>query len=420
VEQDQNTWVDEDQDESPAGELNAKHLEELYAKSGIKYRDHRIEEELRQWSHQSAFDFPIAINKQVKAYIVYFATERKGFTRRSLARGSRYLPMIKAIFQEYGLPEDLAYLAMVESGFNPNACSPAGACGMWQFIKGTGLRYGLVINETLDERRDPEKSTRAAARYLLDLYKQFGSWYLAAASYNCGEKRVQTELKKSNYKNFWELSANKCIPDETRNYVPQMIAATIIARNPKRFGFTDVPYQPPLSPQLASDQALAQVAPPAVGELRMQRPKPLKLPPALTPPGQARTAALSKPKPKPKTRLQAKNPQKTAKPRVCAVARQAPDKPVSRTRSGPYVASLFGYPHSGARQSKARIKRPSAPCKAGAAIKPKKAKSSPALFAKKAQPKPVHPVAKKHAQKSKFSKSKSKTKGKALLVSEAR
>jgi soluble lytic murein transglycosylase-like protein len=334
VEQDQNTWVDEDQDESPAGELNAKHLEELYAKSGIKYRDHRIEEELRQWSHQSAFDFPIAINKQVKAYIVYFATERKGFTRRSLARGSRYLPMIKAIFQEYGLPEDLAYLAMVESGFNPNACSPAGACGMWQFIKGTGLRYGLVINETLDERRDPEKSTRAAARYLLDLYKQFGSWYLAAASYNCGEKRVQTELKKSNYKNFWELSANKCIPDETRNYVPQMIAATIIARNPKRFGFTDVPYQPPLSPQLASDQALAQVAPPAAGELRMQRPKPLKLPPA--------------------------------------------------------------------------------------AIKPKTAKASPALFAKKAQPKPVHPVAKKHTQKSKFSKSKSKTKGKALLVSEAR
>ena len=240
--------LDEDQEDSRAGELNAKHLEELYAKSGIKDRDRSIEEELKKWSHQSNIDFPIQMNKQVRAYIVYFATERKGFTTRSLARSSRYLPMIKEVFREYGLPEDLAYLAMVESGFNPNACSPAGACGMWQFIKGTGLRYGLVINGNVDERRNPEKSTRAAAEYLLDLYKQFGSWYLAAASYNCGEGRVQKELRKSNYKNFWELSANKCIPGETRNYVPQMIAATIIARNPNKFGFGNVPYQPPLTP----------------------------------------------------------------------------------------------------------------------------------------------------------------------------
>ena len=192
----------EDQEESSAGELNAKHLDELYAKSGIKDRDRSIEEELKKLSHQSSIDFPIQMNKQVRAYIVYFATERKGFTARSLARSSRYLPMIKEVFREYGLPEDLAYLAMVESGFNPNACSPAGACGMWQFIKGTGLRYGLVINGNVDERRDPEKSTRAAAQYLLDLYKQFGSWYLAAASYNCGERRVQKELRKSNYTEF--------------------------------------------------------------------------------------------------------------------------------------------------------------------------------------------------------------------------
>ena len=98
----------------------------------------------------------------------------------------------------------------------------------------------------MDERRDPEKATRAAAKYLLDLYKQFGSWYLAAASYNCGEGRVQRELNQSNHKNFWELSANMCLPTETKNYVPQMIAATIIAKNPEKFGFKNVPYLPPV------------------------------------------------------------------------------------------------------------------------------------------------------------------------------
>ena len=117
---------------------------------------------------------------------------------------------------------------------------------MWQFIKGTGLRYGLAIDGYVDERRDPEKATRAAAKYLLDLYKQFGSWYLAAASYNCGEGRVQRELDQSKHKNFWELSANMCLPTETKNYVPQMIAATIIAKNPEKFGFKNVPYQPPM------------------------------------------------------------------------------------------------------------------------------------------------------------------------------
>jgi len=154
--------------------------------------------------------------------------------------------MIREVFQEHGLPEDLAYLAMIESGFNPHAYSHAHACGMWQFIQGTGRRYGLAINNYVDERRDPVKSTQAAAQYLLDLYKQFGSWYLAAASYNCGEGRVQREIDGSTHKNFWELSANQCLPGETQNYVPQMIAATIIAKNPEKFGFKDISYLPPL------------------------------------------------------------------------------------------------------------------------------------------------------------------------------
>jgi len=233
-------------DELLAEELSAKRLEELYAKGGIPGSDPSLQEALKQWEYQVKFDVPIQMNKKVRAYLVYFSTERKETIRRYLARSTQYLPMIKEIFQEYGLPEDLAYLAMVESGFNPKAYSSAGAAGMWQFIKGTGLRYGLVIQDGVDERLDPEKSTRAAAKYLLDLYKQFGSWYLAAASYNCGEMRVQRELNKSNHHNFWELSANLCLPNETRNYVPQMIAATIIAKNPGKFGFKQGPYQPPM------------------------------------------------------------------------------------------------------------------------------------------------------------------------------
>jgi soluble lytic murein transglycosylase-like protein len=237
---------DDSEEVSLTEELSAKRLEELYAKSGIPGWDPSLEEELKQWEHQVKFDVPIQMNKQVRAYLVYFSTERKEVIRRYLARSTRYLPMIKETFQEYGLPEDMAYLAMIESGFNCKAYSSAAASGMWQFIRGTGLRYGLAIDSYVDERRDPEKATKAAAKYLLDLYKQFGSWYLAAASYNCGEGRVQRELNQSTHKNFWELSANMCLPNETKNYVPQMIAATIIAKNPEKFGFKNVPYLPPL------------------------------------------------------------------------------------------------------------------------------------------------------------------------------
>ncbi|MEW6387045.1 MAG: lytic transglycosylase domain-containing protein [Thermodesulfobacteriota bacterium] len=233
-------------EESLTEQLSPKRLEELYAKSGIRGTDPALEEELKNWDQRLKFDVPIAMNKQVRAYLVYFTTERKQTIRRYLSRSTAYLPMIREIFAEHGLPEDFAYLAMIESGFNPNAYSHAHACGMWQFIRGTGARYGLAIDSYIDERRDPEKSTHAAAKYLLDLYKQFGSWYLAAASYNCGEGRVQKEINQSSHRNFWELSANQCLPTETKNYVPQMIAATIIAKNPEKFGFKNIPYLPPL------------------------------------------------------------------------------------------------------------------------------------------------------------------------------
>ena len=234
------------QQESLTEQLSSNRLDELYAKSGMHGQDPALEEELKKWDQTLKTDVPVARNKEVRAYLVYFSTERKQVIRNYLARSTRYLPLIQEIFQEHGLPEDLAYLAMIESGFNPYAYSPAHAAGMWQFIAGTARRYGMEINSYVDERRDPVKSTHAAAKYLLDLYKQFGSWYLAAASYNCGENRVQREIDSSNHKNFWELSANQCLPKETKNYVPQMIAATIIAKNPEKFGFSRIPYLPPL------------------------------------------------------------------------------------------------------------------------------------------------------------------------------
>jgi soluble lytic murein transglycosylase-like protein len=405
-----------EQDDSLAGDANDQRFEELYAKSGIKDRDRTIEEELRKWEHQAKIDVPIQMNQQVKAYIVYFATKRKAVIKNQLARSTRYLPMIQGVFREYGLPEDLAYLAMVESGFNPQARSPAGACGLWQFIKGTGLRYGLVINGTVDERLDPDKSTRAAARYLLDLYKQFGSWYLAAASYNCGERRVQKELTKSNYKNFWELSANKCIPGETRNYVPQMIAATIIARNPQKFGFTNVPYQSPGSPHTAPSIAVAEVASPHEDPAPPQHTQTASLvsrPSVPTPPPMAV-------KVKHTTKAYARDHNKAPGVRTCAVGRNGSDRKAAQTRPQPYVASLFGAPKASASKSKSHPnkQKSSSHQKSLASGKTKKGSLPPTHLAKKSQTKPTHLASKKAGNKGKVTRSKSKSK--ALLVSQAR
>ena len=190
-----------------------------------------------------ASDLPIVLNSPVQTYLRSFANS-KNF-QASLARSGRYLPMIRKIFQEYGLPQDLVYVALVESGFCPTARSPKDAVGMWQFIDETARRYGLKVNDQVDERRDPEKSTRAAARYLLDLYKQFGCWYLAAAGYNAGEKRVEGVVNRHDTRDFWIMAQKKLLPQETCNYVPQLIAAALIAKNPERYGLTDLKLQAP-------------------------------------------------------------------------------------------------------------------------------------------------------------------------------
>ncbi len=185
------------------------------------------------------FDIPVVLNDAVNLYIRYFTgTGRKVFARW-LERAKRYVPPIKAILKENGLPEDLVYLAMIESGFNMKAHSPANAKGPWQFIHETGERYGLKVDFWVDERCDLDKSTVAAARYLKELFDRFGCWYLAAAGYNAGEHRVERAIEKHDTKDFWKLRAYKTLPRETQEYVPQLIAAALIAKDPEKYGFAD-------------------------------------------------------------------------------------------------------------------------------------------------------------------------------------
>ncbi|MDQ7836895.1 MAG: LysM peptidoglycan-binding domain-containing protein [Thermodesulfobacteriota bacterium] len=197
-------------------------------------------------SDEVSIDIPITINGRVEYFLNYFQTEKRRVFRNWLARSTRYVPRMREILRENGLPEDLVYLAMIESGFNVSAYSPAQACGPWQFIEGTARRYGLEVNSWLDERRDPEKATRAAANYLRDLYQEFGCWYLAAAGYNAGENKVRRGISTYETTDFWEMCDYDLFARETKDYVPQMIAAAIMAKNPEKYGFTDVEYQQPV------------------------------------------------------------------------------------------------------------------------------------------------------------------------------
>ncbi len=193
------------------------------------------------------FDIPVTYNARVRAWIRYFQTTGRSTFKTWLERSSRYMPIIQHELAQAGLPQDLAYVAMIESGFVPHAQSHAGALGMWQFIAPTAQRYGLKISWWVDERQDFLKSTRAAIRYMSDLYQQFGSWYLVAASYNMGENGVRRLIKKYGTKNFWQLADRGALPAETRDYVPKIIAAILISKAPALYGFRDLEYQLPLS-----------------------------------------------------------------------------------------------------------------------------------------------------------------------------
>jgi len=192
------------------------------------------------------YDFPVTMNRQVKYYLDFFTGKHRKNFAIWLSRSGRYLPMIHEHLRAAGLPEDLVYLAMIESGYNERAYSSAKAVGIWQFIKPTGRSYGLVINNYVDERRDPVKSTQAAVSFLSELYNEFDSWYLAVAAYNAGEGKIRRAIKKYKTTDFWEIAQGRYLKLETKRYVPKLIAAIIIAKDPAKYGFGTIAYADPL------------------------------------------------------------------------------------------------------------------------------------------------------------------------------
>lgn len=209
-------------------------------------------EELRLSQSQ----LPLVLNDSVQSFINYFTSERG---RRTLVygfkRAGRYKPMISKILAEEGVPQELIYLAQAESGFSPRAVSYMAAAGMWQFITFRGREYGLNQSQWHDDRLDPEKATRAAAKHLKDLYTQLGDWHLALAAYNCGPMCVDSAVRRTGYADYWQLRARNALPRETANYVPIILAMTIIAKNPKIYGLENLEVDAPLESEAVTIEA---------------------------------------------------------------------------------------------------------------------------------------------------------------------
>jgi membrane-bound lytic murein transglycosylase D len=204
----------------------------------------KVLEEVRATSSQ----LPLQVNDAVLSYINYFATPRgHKILVHGLQRAGRYRPLIPRIFDEEGIPQELIFLAQAESGFLPRAVSRKKATGMWQFVLFRGREYGLVQSRYSDDRLDPEKSTRAAARHLRDLYQHYGDWYLAMAAYNCGPGTVDRAVERTGYADFWELRRRAVLPKETLNYVPVILAMTIMVKNAREYGLEDVDADPALA-----------------------------------------------------------------------------------------------------------------------------------------------------------------------------
>jgi hypothetical protein len=205
------------------------------------------------------FDFPVEINSRVEYWVNYFTGKGRGHFERYLERSEFFIPYIRPLLRAHNMPEDLVYLAMIESGFNNHARSSAKAVGPWQFITWTGRRYGLEVNWWVDERRDTHKSTLAAVNYLKDLYSIFGTWELAAAAYNAGEAKIARAIRRFGTKDFWVIGRHRFLRPETRDYVPKIMAAAIVAKNRKLFGFNSAPAQIHEGEVLAADGQVVKV-----------------------------------------------------------------------------------------------------------------------------------------------------------------
>jgi membrane-bound lytic murein transglycosylase D len=220
--------------------------EELGALNQTGSWDEKMSSDNVAITDSTGYDFPVLYNKKVGMYLSLFQNSQREQFSRWLARSAKYRPMIEKELAEAGLPKDLLYLAMIESGYNQLACSSAKAVGLWQFMQATGEQYDLQVDKYIDERRDPLKSTRAAVTYLSDLYNEFNDWHLAVAAYNGGPGTIRNGLKMYDVDNFWDLAGKDYLSLETKRYVPKLIAALLIAKNPEKYGFTDIAYAAPL------------------------------------------------------------------------------------------------------------------------------------------------------------------------------
>ena len=203
----------------------------------------RVTEELKTTVSQ----LPLELNDEVLRYINFFSSGRgRKILLSGLRQAGRYRPLIYRILDEEGIPQELIHLAQAESGFAPRAVSRMRATGMWQFMASRGQEYGLLRTKTTDDRLDPEKATRAAAKHLRDLYTEFGDWYLALAAYNCGPVTVERAVARTGYADFWELWRRNMLPRETANYVPVILAMAIVSKNPAHYGLEGIEVEPPL------------------------------------------------------------------------------------------------------------------------------------------------------------------------------
>ena len=207
--------------------------------------DPRLKERAEEAAKSVSHDLPLTVNDEVLQFLNFFQTPKgRDIVETGLRRAGRYRDMISRVLKEEGLPQDLIYLAQAESAFQPLALSRAGARGIWQFVAYRGQQYGLRHSWWIDERQDPEKATHAAAQHLRDLYGLFGDWYLAMAAYNCGPGNVQKAIERTGYADFWELYKRKVLPRETKNYVPIIIALTLIAKDAAHYNILADPETP--------------------------------------------------------------------------------------------------------------------------------------------------------------------------------